>query len=179
MTMRTDAGTPGVAANQWIKHGILGGVLGGLVIAAFDMVSAAVLMGLQAFFGPLREISAIVLGQQALEPTYPLLTAALLGVLTHMALSIIYGMAFAGVVARVPQLRASTMTLVIAASLFGLALWLVNFYLIAPVAGWTWFAMANPVVQFIAHTFFYGTVLGIYLARVGSTAPRPTALPTI
>ena len=177
MTMRTDVGTPGVATNQWIKHGILGGILGGLAIAAFDMVSAAVLMGLQAFFGPLREISGIVLGPQALEPTYPLLTAALVGVLTHMTLSIIYGIAFAGVVAAVPQLRASSMILVIAASLFGLAIWLVNFYLIAPVVGWTWFAMANPVVQFIAHTFFYGTVLGIYLDRIGFAAPRPTALP--
>ncbi|MBA2718588.1 MAG: hypothetical protein H0U52_04980 [Chloroflexi bacterium] len=179
MTMRTDVGTSGVATNQWIKHGIIGGIIGGLAIAVFDMVSAAVLKGPQAFFGPLREISGIVLGQQALEPTYPLLTAGLVGVVTHMTLSIIYGIAFAGVVAAVPQLRASSMTLIIAASLFGLALWLINFYVIAPVVGWTWFAMANPVVQFIAHTFFFGTVLGIYLDRMGFAAPRPTALPAI
>ncbi|MGH2382721.1 MAG: hypothetical protein ACRDG7_16090 [Candidatus Limnocylindria bacterium] len=35
---------------------------------------------------------------------------------------------------------------------------------IAPIGGWTWFPEGtNALVQFIAHTFFYGTVLGIYL----------------
>jgi hypothetical protein len=52
----------------------------------------------------------------------------------------------------------------------GLPLWLVNFYIIAP-AVFPWFTNANPVVQFLAHTFFFGTALGIYLERV-----RPTAV---
>ncbi len=43
-----------------------------------------------------------------------------------------------------------------------LLLWLVNFYVVAPVL-FPWFLMANPVVQFLAHTFFFGTVLGLSL----------------
>lgn len=35
--------------------------------------------------------------------------------------------------------------------------------MIAPFA-FPWFGMANPVVQFFAHTFFFGTVLGLLLA---------------
>lgn len=54
--------------------------------------------------------------------------------------------------------------------MLGLPLWLVNFYIIAP-AVFPWFTNANPVVQFLAHTFFFGTALGIYLERV-----RPTAV---
>jgi hypothetical protein len=34
------------------------------------------------------------------------------------------------------------------------------------VFGWTWFPEnTNAVVQFVAHTFFYGTVLGFVLNR--------------
>ncbi len=44
----------------------------------------------------------------------------------------------------------------------GLLLWLVNFYVIAPVA-FPWFGMADPVVQFIAHAFFFGTAPGSLL----------------
>ena len=46
------------------------------------------------------------------------------------------------------------------ATLFGLLLWIVNFYAISPVA-FPWFGMANPIVQFLAHTFFYGATLGL------------------
>jgi hypothetical protein len=35
------------------------------------------------------------------------------------------------------------------------------------VFGWTWFPEnTNAVVQFVAHTFFYGTVLGYVLNRI-------------
>ncbi|MFL5802367.1 MAG: hypothetical protein ACJ8CR_11600 [Roseiflexaceae bacterium] len=44
---------------------------------------------------PLRIIGAIALGQQALEPSYALVTAALVGLVVHMTLSIIYGVVFA------------------------------------------------------------------------------------
>jgi hypothetical protein len=55
-------------------------------------------------------------------------------------------------------------TLLVWASAAGLGLWLVNFYVIAPIGGWTWFPEDTiPLRQFIAHTFFYGAVLGLYL----------------
>ena len=63
--------------------------------------------------------------------------------------------------------RLSTPTsLAIAGALFGIALWLVNFYVIAPVVGWQWFPeQTNPIVQFLAHTFFFGAPAGWMLAR--------------
>lgn len=60
----------------------------------------------------------------------------------------------------------SSWAVVISSAAGGLALWIVNFYVIAPLFGWTWFPNGtNPVVQFIAHTVFYGTVLGLILDR--------------
>ena len=150
----------------WVKQGAIGGAIAGIVFAMFEMLATALMNGAAAFFMPLRMIGAIVLGQGALQPSYPLLTAGLAGMVVHMMLSVVFGIVFALLVASVPALASSTMALLAAASAYGLLLWLVNFYLIAPAAGWVWFTESNPVVQFLAHTVMFGTALGFYLDRV-------------
>ena len=150
----------------WVKHGIFGGVVAGLVFAIFEMVIAAVQMGGDAFFMPLRMIGGIALGPQAMDPGTSLLTSGGAGLVVHIVLSAIYGAGVAAVAWAVPGLRSSTASLVIWGSLAGLALWIGNFYVIAPIAGWRWFPdMTDPVVQFVAHTFVYGSLLGLYLDR--------------
>lgn len=153
-----------LGSGWWWKHAAIAGVIAGIVFAMFEMIMAALLKG--AFFGPLRMISAIVLGPAAITPDYPAVTAIVVGIVVHMVLSIIFGIVFAAIVSFVPQLARSTTVLLVTASIFGLALWLVNFYVLAPVFGWNWFpTQTNPIVQFFAHTFFFGTVLGWYLSR--------------
>ncbi|MBI3970351.1 MAG: hypothetical protein HY332_03585 [Chloroflexi bacterium] len=156
----------------WIKQGIIGGIIAGIVFAMFEMIVAALMMGAAAFWMPLRMIGAMVLGATALEPTYDLVTAAVTGVLVHLVLAALFGVIFALIVAFVPALASSAAMLITAASVYGLLLWLVNFSLIAPAAGWVWFPNeTNPVVQFLAHTFFYGSALGLYLNAVRVSAP--------
>ena len=145
---------------KWgLRQGALWGIVAGLLTAAFEMMASAFLMGIGAFFMPLRMIGAIVLGPAALDPGYSLLTAGSVGVIVHMMLSIVYGMVFGALVASTLRGPAAVVGL---GSLFGLVLWLVNFYVIAPMA-FPWFLEASPIVQFIAHTFFFGTVLGYSL----------------
>jgi uncharacterized membrane protein YagU involved in acid resistance len=156
---------------DWSKHGALGGLIAGIAFALFEMIITAILMGGDAFFMPLRMIGAIVLGQQALMPEYDLATAAVVGLVVHMMLSIIFGIVFAVVAALVPALAQSTGALLVSASAYGFLIWLVNFYLIARIAGWNWFPdETNVAVQFVAHTFLFGTVLGWVLDR--AVAPR-------
>ncbi len=158
------AAQPTARVTDWVKHGLIGGIIGGLVFAMFEMVMAAVLNGADAFFMPLRMIGAMVLGQQALQPDYSLIAAALAGVAVHMVLSMIFGLAVTAAARYIPALSTSTTTLLTWTSIAGLGLWIVNFYVIAPIAGWNWFPdNANAVVQFFAHVFFFGTALGIYL----------------
>ena len=160
----TYAGTRTIAIGWWIKHGIIGGIVGGIGMMMAEMIIAA-LMGMDAFMPP-RMIAGMALGQRAMEPSTPLMTAAPVGLLIHMMLSIIYGLILAWLVSIIPALR-STAAVIVAASFFGLLLWLGNFYVIAPPAGWVWFpTMPNPVQQFIAHTLGFGTVLGVYVDRV-------------
>jgi hypothetical protein len=156
-TTRADARS---RAGSWVFTGAVMGIVAGIVFAMFEMIVAQI-MG-DGFFMPLRMIGAIVLGQGALEPSYPLVTAAIAGVVVHMVLSAIYGAVFGAIASAVGVLRANRGALVGAATVFGLLLWLVNFYVIAPVL-FPWFLMANPVVQFVAHTFFFGTALGLLL----------------
>jgi uncharacterized membrane protein YagU involved in acid resistance len=144
---------------RWgLRQGAIAGIVAGIVFAAFEMVVSAFMMGSAAFFMPLRMIGAIALRPEALEPTYSLLAAGLAGLIVHVILSIIYGLIF-GALATVLR---GPMALVGIGTIFGLALWLVNFYAIAPFA-FPWFLEANPLVQFIANTFFFGTVLGYFL----------------
>lgn len=150
----------------WLKQGAIGGVIAGVAFAMFEMLATALLNGAAAFFMPLRMIGAIALGPGALQPGYSLLTAGLVGMVIHMMLALVFGIVFALLVAYVPALASSPMALLAAASAYGLLLWLVNFYLIAPAMGWVWFGESNPVVQFLAHTFMFGAALGLYLDRV-------------
>lgn len=143
-----------------LRQGALAGIIAGLVFAVFEMAASAVMMGAEAATAPLRMIGAIALGEQALDPGYSILAAGLAGVTVHMILSIIYGAVFAAVAG---GLRPGP-ALIGLASAYGFALWLLNFYLIAPAA-FPWFADADPAVQFVAHTFFFGSVLGFALWR--------------
>jgi hypothetical protein len=148
-------------AGRWALAGALIGLAAGVVFAMFEMVVADV-RG-EGFWMPIRMIGAIVLGKEALEPGYGVTEAAVAGMTLHLALSALYGGVFGGLAAFVRELRSSRPLLVGAAMAYGLALWLVNFYGIAPAA-FPWFQDANPVVQFVAHAFVFGAVLGLALA---------------
>ena len=152
------------ATRSWVIAGLVGGIIAGIVFAMFEMIVAAI-MG-DGFFAPLMMIGAIVLGQGALpmpEPTIGLSTIVPVGITVHMVLSIIYGAVFAAAASSVGFLRNNRWALIGVATVFGIALWIVNFYVVAPIL-FPWFGMANPVVQFLAHTFFFGTALGLVVA---------------
>jgi uncharacterized membrane protein YagU involved in acid resistance len=148
---------------------VAAGIVAGIVFAAFEMLAAAMLMGPDAAAMPLRMIGAMVLGEQALDPGYSLMTAAMTGVVVHLILSIVFTGIFAAIAA--PMLAATGLgttngTLAVAGTAFGIVLWLVNFYVVAPAAGWTWFPeRTDPVVQFLAHAFFFGCTAGWMLGR--------------
>lgn len=152
------------STGQLLAYGAVGGIVAGIVFILAEMVISAAMGG--PFFAPLRMIGAMVLGTDALSPAYPLATAAIVGALVHLVLSAIFGIIFVFLLAYTRQLDASTGMLLLYGSLFGLALWVINFLIIAPIA-FPWFAMIDQFwFGFVAHTFFYGTVLGGYVASV-------------
>ena len=155
----------------WVGIGALAGVLAGLVFALFQVIMAAAGIG-----SPLSELIEMVegvttFGGAASAPGIAAPELAIAG-LTHLVLSAIYGAVFGAVASKVGALRNNRIALIGAATVFGLLIWIVNFFVIAPVA-FPWFAQTNAVVQFFAHTLFYGTVLGLLLEVTMIPTRRP------
>ena len=62
-----------------------------------------------------------------------------------------------------------TTKLLVGGAFYGLGLWTVNVYVIAPLWGWAWFpGTTAPLVQAIAHALFFGVPLAAYLDRAES-----------
>jgi hypothetical protein len=160
----------------WAQHGLIAGALAGIAFALFEMVVAAWTHGPAAFFTPLRMIGATVLGRGALDPSYSLLVASLAGAIVHLLFSALFGLVFALIAWRFPRLAEVPGSLLLSATVYGLVLWGVNFYVIAPWAGWEWLPTQSVRwVQFLGHTFAFGTVLGLYLDWVVGRPPRDAA----
>ena len=148
----------------WAGIGALTGVFAGIVFALFQVIMAAV--GLGPLPGELIVmVEGFAYGGVPTPTNAPAIAAPAIAiaVLIHFVLSAIYGAIFGAVAPKVRALRNDRKALIGAATAFGLLIWIVNFFVIAPVA-FPWFAEANGVVQFFAHTLFYGTVLGLLLA---------------
>ena len=141
--------------------GAVGGAIAGMTMAMMAMLwSAAAGTG---FWMPLQMIASLPLGQ--MPTSIALGTAIPVGLISHMMLSMMFGIVFVALLAVLPALRASSAVVVITASVFGTMLWIVNFYGIAPALGRTWFTSADAVQQFVTHTIGFGTVLGLYAVR--------------
>ncbi|MCI0485850.1 MAG: DUF1440 domain-containing protein [Blastocatellia bacterium] len=161
-----------------LMHGMLLGIIAGLIFAMAEMMINA-LLG-KSFLDPLRLIGSMGLSTRALDPDYSFVAAGAVGLIIHLILSAIYGVIFVGMIGLTGQLNASSRAMLIYGWLFGLALWIVNFMIIAPAA----FRQFTEVDQLwnglVAHTFFFGTVLGALTAvsrpkRLASRAPAESA----
>lgn len=147
MREMSPAPAPGIGA-------VIGaGVVAGLVFAALEMALSAMALG-QPFWAPLHMIAAIVLGTDVLPaPPAPDFGVAAVAVAVHMALSLVYAALLGAIVLRARPVAAWWIGL-----LFGLALYVVNFYGFS--AMFPWFAQARGTVALVSHAVF-GLVLGL------------------
>ena len=152
-----------------LKQGAIGGLIAGVTFAMAEMLGAYFISG-NPFIMPLKMMASVPLGTP--PPEIAMGTALSLGVVFHLVFSVVLGMIFAALVAKIPAQQASSTMLVVAASVYGTITWVLNFYVLAPALGRPWFTQTPPIQQFVYHTLFFGTVLGLYLA---STLPRRRA----
>lgn len=162
----------------WVLFGAVTGLVAGAAFILFEMVSAKY-AGRPAA-APLRLIAAIALGREALPgaPKVGIGTVLTAGFIIHFGLSMVFGAVFGAIVSMVRPLQSNRIVLVGAAALYGLLLWLINFY-IAGNLFFPWFTNANPFLQFVAHGFFFGTLLGLLLGgalQEGEEGARVLAL---
>ncbi|MDQ3205688.1 MAG: hypothetical protein M3Q40_04130 [Pseudomonadota bacterium] len=145
------------------KAAVWAGVIAGLVFVMLEMMMVAMFLG-GSPWGPPRMIAAIAMGRDVLPPPATFdLTILMVAMAIHLVLSIILAFVFALIVKGRPL-----GTTVIIGAVFGLALYLINFYLMTAV--FPWFAEARNWVSIFVHIVF-GVVLGWVYA--GFSRPRP------
>ena len=148
---------------------VIAGVMAGIILVVFELLASGFLRGSEAATLPLRMVAATALGSQALNPAYSLGTAVMTGTAISLVLSIAFTAAFVaiiGVTERITRIVANMDYLPLAGAMYGFVVWLVSFYVVAPLAGWTWFsAQTNPFVQLVAFTVFFGCPVGWMLGQ--------------
>jgi hypothetical protein len=170
---------PLVAVRFGVGAVVLSGITAGVIFIVFELLAAGYVMGPTAAAFPLRMVAAIVAGPDALGGAYPLAIATTIGMVVHLVLSILFTALFASMVAPIRHVAHATRVrtsdhLALAGAMFGAVLWVVNFHVVAPLAGWTWFATGtDPFVQLLAHAVFFGCPMGWMLERSRSLIKIP------
>lgn len=144
-----------------IGSGAALGVVAGVIFALVETL-VAVAMG-QPALGPIRMIAAIALGPEALSFA-PLANALPAGLVVHVALSALFGALYGALVSLGSDAtRTSPAREAGIGAAFGIALWAVNFHLIARAA-FPWFLGTDQFVQALVHAFAFGVPLAVMLA---------------
>lgn len=149
------------STRRGIKEGIGFGLVAGAIFAVMEIVGAA-LMGDPPLM-PVRMFASTVLGEQALMEA-PLGTAVAVGLVAHFALSAIFGLVYGAINAALsPATETSYGRQAGLGLVFGAALWLVNFQIIARIL-YPWFLETPQLVQLAMHALFFGLPLALMYA---------------
>lgn len=134
------------------------GIIGGAVFMMAEMLMVWIFMG-QSPWGPPRMIAAMLLGKEVLPPPATFaMVPMMVAMIIHFMLSIVYGLILGPSVRRM-GMGAALLT----GAVFGfVAVYLVNFYLIAPML-FPWFVEARNWVSLVAHVLFGMAVAGAYV----------------
>ena len=162
-TSMTSAGVTQPTHIDWTSA-----IWAGLIAGAAMMMIEMPLMALagMGFWAPPRMIAAIVLGREVLPPpaTFSIGVMAV-AMMIHLVLSIVYAFIFAWVISR---WELGTGMALVAGGVFGLVLYVVNFY------GFTvlfpWFADARGWISIISHMMFGIVLGGTYVALLERNA---------
>lgn len=150
-------------AQRILTEGAAAGLVAGAVFAAAEVLAAA-LSGAPATL-PLRLFASISMGPEALG-IVPASVAAIVGTLTHLALSALFGVLYAALILPMPyRARARLAVQAGSGALFGIALWLLNFQLLARLF-YPWFLATSQTSQALLHALAFGIPLGVAFAAI-------------
>jgi hypothetical protein len=146
------------------RASVWAGLIAGAVFMMVEMLMVMLFLG-QSPWGPPRMIAAMLMGREVLPPPASFSAGVMMVAMAiHFPLSIIYGVVVGWIVHR---LRSTSVLLI--GTVFGLAIYFVNFHLIAP-AVFPWFTEAQGWVSIAAHAI-YGLVLGASYAGLRRHLP--------
>lgn len=138
----------------WVRHGAIGGLIGGMVMAMVAMLYT--LVAQQDLLAPLKQMGATFFKADSGSAG-----SLLAGLMLHMMMSVLFGIVFALIV----RGRASGLgTLVVAGMVFIVVEWVIARFVVLPVVDPPLVATFGASGGIIAHAM-YGAFLGLWLAR--------------
>ena len=147
-------------AGTVLREGLLGGLVAGAVFAIAQML-LAVAMG-ASYTTPWAFFASILLGQGAITGPFTLATF-IVGFVVHFVLSALFGLIWGATAKSVSRgIRDEYGAHAVAAMVYGLVIWLVNFQVIARFV-YPWFLETNTLLQLLLHAVAFGLPLGLYL----------------
>jgi hypothetical protein len=151
-----------------IVHGSLGGLLAGLVLGVTTVIASLVLTGSASW--PFRFAASFIVGPDALDPSFPVDAALLLGSAIHLALAAVFGIVFVGLLALTYQLSARSWLLVLYGSIFGFVIWEIDFLAVVPTLFPFLIGRIDIATQLwngvLSYVLIYGPVLAAYVIVV-------------
>jgi hypothetical protein len=139
------------------KAAIWAGVIAAIIFMAVQMLMAITVMG-QSPWVPPRMIAAMAMGREVLPPPATFDIGIMMSaMMIHFPLSIVYGLLLGWIVHRLSGINAFS-----AGGIFGLAIYFINFYLIAPIM-FPWFAEMQNGVSVTSHVIYGATLGGAYV----------------
>lgn len=151
-------------ALNW-KAAIWAGLVAGIVFIMLEMALIVIFQG-DSPWGPPRMMAAMVMGEGVLPPpaTFDLIIM-MVAMMIHLMLSIVLAAILGFGISRSGSgLVAATAV----GALFGIAVYVVNFYVFTAV--FPWFAMARGTINFVAHGVFGAVAGAVYRGVAGSQA---------
>ena len=146
-----------VRSTDW-RAGIFAGIIAG--IASDVILTGGTMLRGDTPWVPAHLIAAMVFGFDALPPPSDFEPGFVaVASLIHFALAIGYGLIGAWLFDRLSYRAAA-----FAGAVYGLALYVVNYYLIAPIL-FPWLAELRGIVGIATH-FTFGTVMGLAIVRL-------------
>lgn len=158
-----------------VVEGLVIGLIAGVIMAAAELGAAALMGGDPVM--PFRMFASVLFGDVALSTMGPT-TAYISGLVIHLALSAVFGLIYGFISAALDvNTRTSLGTQAAFGVAFGLALWLVNFHVIAR-AFFPWFLEAGQAIQAVIHAVFFGLPLGLLMGARERRVHRVRSEPT-
>ncbi|MFO7662317.1 MAG: hypothetical protein R6X18_06960 [Chloroflexota bacterium] len=134
-------------------------VIAGLIAGGLTMLLWMLLWGVGtggSLWTPFHHLSAIVLGEEVLTPSLsPVWPVVLSGMIVHLILAVFYTIILAFIIH-----RWGLVVGIIGGALFGLALYIINYYTFSWI--YPWFYPMRSWIAFTGHIFFGAVAGGLY-----------------
>lgn len=146
------------------------GIIAGVVFVMMEMALIA-MFGNGMVWGPPRMMAAIAMGPDVLPPppTFDFMIV-MVGMVIHFVLSIVLGLILGWAISK---WRLSTGMAILLGLVFGLLVYLVNFYVMTGI--FPWFAMARNMITLVSHLVFGGVLGWVYRAMAARRPHHDTA----